>query len=87
MLDIWTDKKTPLATAFVDGCLDAEGGFSVELGFWWHDTFPLKIVWQRLTYLKDNRDNNLMSINVLVFFRSHNRLLRGLSTQWLHQRM
>ena len=56
-------KKTPLATAFGDACLDTAGGFSVELRFWWHLTFPPKIVRRTLKYLKDNRDKNLICIN------------------------
>ena len=53
-------KKTPLATAFGDACLDAAGGFSVELRFWWHLTLPPEIVRRTLKYLKDNRDKNLI---------------------------
>ena len=29
-------KKTPFAIAFGDACLDAAGGLSLELNFWWH---------------------------------------------------
>lgn len=60
-------KKTPFATAFGDACLDAAGGFSVELKFWWHLQFPETVVRRTLKYLKDNRKKDLISINVLEF--------------------
>ena len=60
-------KKTPFATAFGDACLDAAGGFSVELKFWWHLQFPIAVVQHTLKYLKDNSNINLISINVLEF--------------------
>ena len=60
-------KNTPLATAFGDACLDAAGGFSVELRFWWHIAFPTEISRCTPRYLQDNKDKNLISINVLEF--------------------
>ena len=61
------DKKTPFATAFGDACLDAAGGFSFELKFWWHLQFPIAVVQCTLKYLKDNSNKDLISINVLEF--------------------
>ena len=60
-------KKTPFATAYGDACLDAAGGFCVELKFWWHLKFPDSVVRCTLKYLKDNSNQNLISINVLEF--------------------
>ena len=60
-------KKTPFATAFGDACLDAAGGFSFELKFWWHLQFPIAVVQRTLKYLKDNSNTDLISINVLEF--------------------
>ena len=60
-------KKTPFATAYGDACLDASGGFSVDLKFWWHLKFPDSVVRCTLKYLKDNSNQNLISISVLEF--------------------
>ena len=60
-------KKTPIATADGDACLDGAGGFSTELKCWWHLQFPEAVVKLTLRYLHDNRDGNLISINVLEF--------------------
>ena len=61
-------KKTPFAIAYGDACLDAAGGFSVDLlKFWWHLEFPEAVIRHTLKYLKDNTNKNLISINVLEF--------------------
>ena len=48
--------------------MDAAGGFSVRLKFWWHIEFPDEVVRCTLKHIKDNRNSNLISINVLEFF-------------------
>ena len=35
--------RTPTATAFGDSCLEGAGGYSIELGFWWHIDFPEEV--------------------------------------------
>ena len=59
--------KTPIATAYGDSSLDGAGGFSTELRFWWHIKFPEAVMRLTLRHLTDNRDSNLISINVLEF--------------------
>ena len=59
--------KTPIATAYGDASLDGAGGFSTELKFWWHLKFPESVMRLTLRHLSDNRDSNLISINVLEF--------------------
>ena len=39
----------------------------MELRFWWHIAFPTEIVRRTMRYLQDNKDKNLISINVLEF--------------------
>ena len=60
-------KKTPTATAYGHASLDGAGGFSTELKFWWHLQFPEAVRRLTLLHLSDNRDSNLISINVLEF--------------------
>jgi hypothetical protein len=35
--------RTLTATAFGDSCLEGAGGYSIELGFWWHIDFPKEV--------------------------------------------
>ena len=60
-------KRTPFATTFGDACLDAGGGYSMKMKFWWHIRFPDQIIRRTLRYLSNNSDKNLISINVLEF--------------------
>ena len=60
-------ERTPFASSYGDACLDAAGGYSIDLKFWWHIRFPLKVVLRTLKYLPDNKSGNLISINVLEF--------------------
>jgi hypothetical protein len=59
--------RTPTATAFGDSCLKGAGGYSIELGFWWHIDFPEEIKRRTLLFKSDNEDGLLISINVLEF--------------------
>ena len=61
-------KRMPFAKSWGDACLDACGGFSVNLNFFWFVEFPTNIVQCTLKHLADNKHNNLISINVLEFF-------------------
>ena len=60
-------KRNLFATTFGNTCLDARGGYSIKIKFWWHIQVPDKIVRLALRHLSDNRDKNLISINVLEF--------------------
>ena len=60
-------KRMPYASTFGDACLDAGGGYSIELKFWWHLEFPEAVVRRTLKHLPNNRDKKLISINVLEF--------------------
>ena len=43
------------------------GGYSIELGFWWHIDFPEEVKQWTLLFKSDNEDGTLISINVLEF--------------------
>ena len=60
-------ERTPFASSYGDACLDAAGGYSIDLKFWWHVKFPAEVVLRTLKHLSDNKDGNLISINVLEF--------------------
>ena len=60
-------KRSPSFTCYGDSCLDGAGGYSVELGFWWHIKFPDDIVQRTLLHRANNDDGKLISINVLEF--------------------
>jgi hypothetical protein len=59
--------QLPTATAFGDSCLEGVGGYSIELGFWWHIDFPKEIKQCTLLFKSDNKDGTLISINVIKF--------------------
>ena len=59
--------RTPMATAFGDACLHGAGGYSISLQFWWHLDFPDEVKQRTLLHVKDNSDDQLISINVLEF--------------------
>jgi hypothetical protein len=59
--------RTPSATVFGDSSLEGAGGYSVDMGFWWHIQFPDKIVQRTLLHNKNNKDGKLISINVLEY--------------------
>ena len=60
-------ERTPFASSYGDACLDAAGGYSIGLKFWWHINFPFEVVFRTLKYLPDNKNRRLISINVLEF--------------------
>ncbi len=59
--------RTPTATAFGDSCLKGAGGYSIELGFWWHIDFPEEVKCQTILFKPNNKEGSLISINVLEF--------------------
>ena len=60
-------KRSPSFVCYGDSCLDGAGGYSVDLGFWWHIKFPDEIIQRTLLYRANNDDGRLISINVLEF--------------------
>ena len=60
-------KRTPFATVYGGSCLHSTGGYSIVLQCVWWLKFPDSAVKQKLLQLKDNRDSNLISINVLKY--------------------
>ena len=59
--------RTPSASSFGDSSLEGAGGYSIELGFWWHIDFPHEVKQRTLLFKTDNKDGQLISINVLEF--------------------
>ncbi len=39
----------------------------ISLGYWWHLPFPEEVIQQTLMHRKDNKDGQLISINILEF--------------------
>jgi hypothetical protein len=59
--------RTHFASTTGDSSLSGAGGFSIGLGFWWHISFPQDVVLRTLIHKKNNKDDDLISINVLEF--------------------
>ena len=59
--------RSPTASSLGDSCLEGAGGYSIELGFWWHINFPKEVKQRTLLFKSDNKDGTLISINVLEF--------------------
>ncbi len=59
--------RDPFATVFGDACLHGAGGYSISMGFWWHLEFPEEVKLRTLLYVKDDKDDSFISINVLEF--------------------
>ena len=59
--------QTPFASTFGDAYLKLGGGYSIKLKLWYFVIFPKKVVLRTLNHLKNNKDKNLISINVLKF--------------------
>jgi hypothetical protein len=59
--------RTPMASVVGNSSLLGCGGYSVTLKFWWHLIFPKEIVERTLRHLKDNSDENFISIHCLEY--------------------
>ena len=57
------------ASTFGDACLESgvEGGYSIKLRLWYYVSIRKKAIPCTLKHLKNNKDKNLISINVLKF--------------------
>ena len=60
-------KRIPFASAYEDVCLHSAGGYSIGLQVGWWLKFHAAVVKRTLVHLKDNRDSNLISFNVLKY--------------------
>ena len=60
-------QRTPMALLFGDNPLISCDGYSSDLQFWWFILFPDEIVAWTLLHLKNNNDQNFISINVLEY--------------------
>jgi hypothetical protein len=56
-----------MVTTFGDSSLEGAGGYSISLGYWWHLSFPDEVIQRTLMHKKDNKDGQLISINVLKY--------------------
>ena len=59
--------RDPSGSAWSDSSLDAAGGFSYELGFWWYLKWPENIRQHTLKFVASNKDGNLVTINTLEY--------------------
>ena len=55
---------TPSATTFGDLDLESGGGYSIKLKLSYFVSFPKKVVFCTPKHLKNNKDKNLISINI-----------------------
>jgi hypothetical protein len=72
----WIDMSRPIAhfvqrdpsgIAWSDSSLDAAGGYSVDMKFWWYIQWPEEVRQRTLRFVKNNSTNTLISINVLEY--------------------
>jgi hypothetical protein len=59
--------RDPSGIAWSDSSLDAAGGYSINMKFWWYIEWPQEIKQFTLRFVKNNADNTLISINVLEY--------------------
>ena len=59
--------RAPSGRAGGDSSLLAAGGYSIDMGFWWHIEWLEEIRRITLRYIRNNKDGNLISINVLEY--------------------
>ncbi len=57
----------PTAIAHGDSSLTGMGGYSLEFKFWWHIPVPEKVQRCTLLFKTDNKDGQLIDINILEF--------------------
>jgi len=60
-------RRVPSGTGYSDSCLNAAGGFSIDMKFWWYIEWPDAIQKRTLRFIKNNKNNQLISINVLEY--------------------
>jgi len=60
-------RRDPSAEAWSDSCLYAAGGYSATMKFWWYIEWPKEVRDYTLIYVRNNKDGQLISINVLEY--------------------
>ena len=60
-------KREPSAIGYSDSSLRAAGGYSIEMGFWWYIEWPPEVQNHTLRFVKNDKHNTLISINVLEY--------------------
>ena len=60
--------RTPTASLFGGSSLTGCGGYSLDLKFWWHIDFPIKIIKRTLLHIPDESHERIISINCLEYF-------------------
>ena len=72
----WVHKRRPIAhmiprdptgTGDSDSSLSAAGGYSFDMKFWWYLEWPPDVRKFTLKFIKNNRNGDLISINVLEY--------------------
>ena len=58
----------PTATSYGDSSLTGMGGYSLSFQYWWHIPVPEEVQQRTLLHKKDDKDGQLISINVFEFF-------------------
>ena len=59
--------RMPFASTLGDACLDAGGGYLLNLKNWYHVEFPDEVVRRTLKHFPNNDDKKLIPINVMEF--------------------
>ncbi len=59
--------RTSAASLFGDSSLQACGGYSTTLKFWWYTSFPDNIIRQTLLHISNNKSETFISINCLKY--------------------
>ena len=60
-------ERHPSGFGHSDNCLQAAGGFSDEMKFWWYIEWQQEIQKQTCCFVKNNKEGKLISINVLEY--------------------
>ena len=60
-------KREPSAIGYSDSSLHAAGGYSLDMGFWWYIEWPPEVQSHTLRFVKNDKHNTLISINVLEY--------------------
>lgn len=59
--------REPSGRAWSDSSLKAAGGYSIDMKFWWYIEWPAEIRTKTLSFVKNNKDGRLVSINALEY--------------------
>ena len=59
--------RDPTGDGASDACLDAGGGYSIPFRFIWFLNWPTWVLLRTKKFLKNDKDGNFISINILEF--------------------